>query len=74
LVEALGNPILSSSIIVNEDEPEYSTNPELMEELYAGRVDCVIDGGEGELEPSTIIDCTEGEPVVKRKGKGIWIP
>ena len=74
LVEALGNPILSSSIIVNEDEPEYSTNPELMEELYGSRVDCVIDGGEGELEPSTIIDCTEEEPVVKRKGKGIWIP
>jgi tRNA A37 threonylcarbamoyladenosine synthetase subunit TsaC/SUA5/YrdC len=45
-----------------------------MEELYGSRVDCVIDGGEGELEPSTIIDCTEEEPVVKRKGKGIWIP
>jgi tRNA A37 threonylcarbamoyladenosine synthetase subunit TsaC/SUA5/YrdC len=45
-----------------------------MEELYAGRVDCVIDGGEGQLEPSTIVDCTEDEPKVKRKGKGIWIP
>lgn len=74
LVEALGNPILSSSVLINEDEPEYSTNPELMEEWYGARIDCVIDGGEGQLEPSTIIDCTEDEPIVKRKGKGIWLP
>ncbi|HPG54802.1 MAG TPA: L-threonylcarbamoyladenylate synthase, partial [Candidatus Enterocola sp.] len=54
LVEALGNPILSTSIFIDEDEPEYSTNPELIEENYAGQVDCVIDGGGGSLEPSTI--------------------
>jgi len=70
LVEALGNPILSTSIFIDEDEPEYSTNPELIEENYAGQVDCVIDGGGGSLEPSTIIDCTGDEPYVKRKGKG----
>ncbi|NCC98538.1 MAG: threonylcarbamoyl-AMP synthase [Bacteroidia bacterium] len=70
LVEALGNPILSTSIFIDEDEPEYSTNPELIEENYAGQVDCVIDGGGGSLDPSTIIDCTGDKPYVKRKGKG----
>lgn len=74
IVEALGNPILSSSVPINEDEIEYSTDPELIEEFYASRVDCVIDGGIGETEPSTIIDCTGDEMEVKRKGKGIWIP
>lgn len=74
LVEALGNPILSSSVPINEDEIEYSIDPELIEEFYGNRVDCVIDGGIGETEPSTIIDCTGDEPEVKRKGKGIFIP
>ena len=74
IVEALGNPILSSSVPINEDEIEYSTDPELIEEFFGSRVDCVIDGGIGETEPSTIIDCTGDEMEVKRKGKGIFIP
>ncbi|MEE0989868.1 MAG: L-threonylcarbamoyladenylate synthase [Paludibacteraceae bacterium] len=74
IVEALGNPILSSSVPINEDEIEYSTDPELIEEFYGSRVDCVIDAGIGETEPSTIIDCTGDEIEVKRKGKGIFIP
>lgn len=74
IVEALGNPILSSSVPINEDEIEYSTDPELIEEFFGSRVDCVIDAGIGETEPSTIIDCTGDEIEVKRKGKGIWIP
>ncbi len=73
IVEALGNPILSSSVPINEDEIEYSTDPELIEEFYGNRVDCVIDGGIGETEPSTIIDCTGDEMEVKRKGKGILL-
>ena len=74
IVEALGNPILSSSVPINEDEIEYSTDPELIEEFFGNRVDCVIDAGIGETEPSTIIDCTGDEMEVKRKGKGIFIP
>ena len=74
IVEALGNPILSSSVPINEDEIEYSTDPELIEEFFGSRVDCVIDAGIGETEPSSIIDCTGDEIEVKRKGKGIFIP
>ena len=73
IVEALGNPILSSSVPINEDEIEYSTDPELIEEFFGSRVDCVIDAGIGETEPSTIIDCTGDEMEVKRKGKGILL-
>ena len=30
----------------------------------------VIDGGYGDNHPSTIIDLSEGEPVIIREGKG----
>ncbi|MBP5260474.1 MAG: threonylcarbamoyl-AMP synthase [Paludibacteraceae bacterium] len=73
IVEALGNPLLSTSIFVNEDEPEYSTDPELIAEMYESRVDCIVDGGEGDIEPSTIVDCTQAVPMVKRKGKGTFL-
>ena len=73
LVEALGNPLLSTSIFINEDEPEYSTDPELIIETYEKQVDLIVDGGLGDLEPSTIVDCTGEEPYIKRKGKGLLV-
>ncbi len=33
-------------------------------------VDMIINGGPGSLEHSTVIDLTEGEPVIIREGKG----
>ena len=33
-------------------------------------VDLVIDGGIGGIEPSTVVNCTEGEAVIVRQGKG----
>ena len=44
--------------------------PELIDEKYGHLVDCVIDGGEGELSVSTIVDCTTDEFIIKRQGKG----
>ena len=70
IVEELGNPLLSTSIVTNHEEPEYTTNPELIAEIYGNQVDYVIDGGEGDIVGSTIIDCTHGEPDIVRQGKG----
>jgi tRNA threonylcarbamoyl adenosine modification protein (Sua5/YciO/YrdC/YwlC family) len=70
IVELLGNPIVSSSIR-EEEMIEYSTDPELIHEKYEKQVDIVIDGGLGNFEPSTIVDCTEDQPVVVREGLGI---
>ena len=70
IVEELGNPLLSTSVATNYEEPEYTTNPELIAEVYASQVDYVIDGGEGDIIGSTIIDCTNGEPEIVRQGKG----
>ncbi|AUC23677.1 MULTISPECIES: L-threonylcarbamoyladenylate synthase [Polaribacter] len=70
LVEALGNPIVSTSIRDEDEILEYTTDPELIFEKWSKRVDIVIDGGYGDNQGSTIIDFTDGYPEVIREGKG----
>ena len=69
IVRELGNPLMTSSIFQNEDT-EYISNPELIDEAYGRQVDLVIDGGEGGSVPSTIVDCTGDEPLIVREGAG----
>ncbi len=70
IVRELGNPMMTSSIFTDEKTTEYITDPELIEEKYGYQVSLVVDGGFGSLEHSTIVDCTEDEPEVVRKGAG----
>lgn len=70
LARVLGSPILTTSIKDDDEVIEYSTDPELIEEKYHDIVDVVIDGGYGGIEASTVVDCTEDEPVIIRQGKG----
>ena len=71
IVEALGNPILTTSLKRDDDEIlEYYTDPELIDEKFGSEVDLVVDGGIGTLEPSTVVDCTDGSAEVIRQGKG----
>jgi tRNA threonylcarbamoyl adenosine modification protein (Sua5/YciO/YrdC/YwlC family) len=70
IVEALGNPIVSTSIRDDDDVLEYTTDPELIFEKWNKLVDIVIDGGFGDNYASTVIDLTDAIPVVIREGKG----
>ena len=70
IVRELGNPILSTSIHDDDEILEYTTDPELIHEKFQEVADLVIDGGFGELVPSTVVDLTSSEPVIIRKGKG----
>lgn len=70
IVLQLGNPILSTSIHDDDEVIEYSTDPELIHEKYEDTVDVVIDGGYGDNEPSTVVDCTSGDFEIIREGKG----
>lgn len=70
LVKELGNPILSTSIHDDDEILEYSTDPELIYEKYRDLVDIVIDGGYGDNEASTVVDCTDGDFEILRQGKG----
>lgn len=66
----LGNPILTTSIEW-DDDPEDGCNPQAIAMKYEDVVDIVIDGGNGELTPSTIVDCTDSSaPEIVREGKG----
>ncbi len=70
LVEALGNPIVSTSIRDDDDILEYTTDPELILEKWDNLVDLVIDGGYGDNEASTVIDLSQDTPLIVREGKG----
>lgn len=70
LANQLGNPILSTTVKDENDEVEYTTNPELIYEKWSTIADIVIDGGIGGIEPSTIVDCTGEEPIIIRQGLG----
>ena len=70
LVEALGNPIVSTSIYDEDEIIEYTTDPELIYEKWHKLVDMVIDGGYGDNTASTVIDFSNGEAEIIREGKG----
>lgn len=70
IVRQLGNPIVSTSILDDDEVIEYTTDPELIFEKWQNLVDLVIDGGYGDNIGSTIIDLSGDEPVVVREGKG----
>lgn len=74
LVEQLGSPILNMTVKNEDDEEiEFSTDPELIHEKWGNIVDIVIDGGHGGIDPSTVVDCTSDEPEIIRQGKGVLI-
>jgi tRNA threonylcarbamoyl adenosine modification protein (Sua5/YciO/YrdC/YwlC family) len=76
LARQLGNPIASISLPHEEESQEFSLDPELIHERYRSQVDLVVDGGYGNLEVSTVIDCSEGADDIEviRVGAGSLEP
>ena len=70
LVSHLGNPILSASIKDQDEIIEYTTDPSIICDDYGNLVDCIIDGGLGGNEPSTVVDCAQGDVILVREGAG----
>lgn len=70
IVQELGNPLMSTTLHDNDDQIEFTTDPELIDERYGSTVDMVIDGGIGGIDLSTIVDCTQDELIVVRQAKG----
>lgn len=71
LAERLANPLIATSVHDDDEYLEYTTDPELIHEKYENLVDIVIDGGYGNNEASTILDCTHDEPELIRQGIGV---
>jgi tRNA threonylcarbamoyl adenosine modification protein (Sua5/YciO/YrdC/YwlC family) len=70
LVRELGRPIITTSVHDQDEVIEYTTDPELIHEKYRDFADIVIDGGFGNNEASTIVDCTGDQFVIIRQGLG----
>ena len=71
IVRELGSPIITTSIIDEDEISGFMTDPEEINEVYKDKVDIIIDGGYGNKEESTIVDCTDNEIVILREGKGV---
>lgn len=68
IAEILGHPVLSASIASDDDEIITPDQIELMPALDAR---LLIDGGEGDNLPSTVVDLTDSSsPEIIRQGKG----
>lgn len=71
IAKALDFPIVTTTLPVDDDaDIEYMTNPELIYEKFGNLVDIVVDGGIGDFNPSTIVDCTQHDTEITRQGKG----
>jgi len=70
IVKELGNPLMSTSIRDEDDIVEYTTDPEIIYENYKNFVDVVVHGGYGKNEPSTVVDCSDGNVTIIRQGVG----
>jgi tRNA A37 threonylcarbamoyladenosine synthetase subunit TsaC/SUA5/YrdC len=69
LLEELGEPLLSSTLLM-PGEAEPMTNGWEIKERLDHQVDAVIDSGDCGLDPTTVIDLSGPEPEVVRVGAG----
>lgn len=69
LLDALGEPIMSSTLMLPEDDLPL-TDAEEIQDRMGNTVDAVIDGGNCGLEPTTVIDLAGDQPEIIRAGKG----
>ncbi len=69
MLEELGEPLLSSSLILPGESEPRTLGWEIMEDLDH-EVDMVIEAGETPAEPTTVVDWSTGEPEVLRRGAG----
>lgn len=71
IVEKLGNAVATTSLHDDEDTiKDYFIDPDQIYERFDKRVDLIIDGGAGNLEASTVVDFTSGQPEIIRQGIG----
>ena len=70
LLESLGEPMLSTSLIMSDDGIPMFELDEISDRL-GGLVDIIIDGGACGIEETTVIDLLDDQPILVRQGKGV---
>ena len=71
LLECLGGPLMSTSLILPGDEYAQTDAQEILSRLGSS-VDLVVDGGACGFETTTVVDLTEDVPIVTRAGLGVF--
>jgi len=69
LLEVLGQPLISTTLLLPGDELPRTDGAEIRERLEHD-VDLVLDSGDAGIEPTTIVDLTAREAVIVRRGRG----
>jgi tRNA threonylcarbamoyl adenosine modification protein (Sua5/YciO/YrdC/YwlC family) len=73
LLAELGEPLLSSTLMLPGDELPLN-DPEEIRDRLGRQVELVIDGGPCGIVPTTVVDLTGDAPVIAREGKGSAAP
>jgi tRNA threonylcarbamoyl adenosine modification protein (Sua5/YciO/YrdC/YwlC family) len=69
MLEALGEPIMSSTLTLPGDDTPLTDVNEI--EARIGRqIDMIVDGGSAGIEPTSVIDLSGGSVEILRKGRG----
>lgn len=71
MLDELGEPMMSVTLIMPDAELPL-VDPDEIYDLLAKRVDVIIDGGNCDLTPTTVIDLVDYVPKVLREGKGAF--
>ena len=69
LMQEMGQPLLSATLILPGDEDPLTDPDEICERLK-NQIDLVIDGGACSFVPTTVIDMSADDPVLVRHGRG----
>jgi len=69
ILEVHGAPLMSSTLLLPGDDAPM-TDAEQIRARLEHEVDAVVDGGSCGIEPTTVLDLSEGEVVVRRRGRG----
>ncbi len=69
LLAELGEPLMSSTLILPSDPQPLTEGREIQARLEH-EIDAVLDGGDCGIEPTTVVDLSVTPPVIVRKGKG----
>lgn len=69
LLEALGEPLMSSSLLLPGQTLPLS-DPEDIRDALDNQLELIVDGGNCGFEPTTVVDLTGPVPQVTRQGKG----
>jgi tRNA threonylcarbamoyl adenosine modification protein (Sua5/YciO/YrdC/YwlC family) len=69
MLSALGEPIMSSTLMLPGDEMPL-TDPLEIEERIGSRIDLVVDAGPTGIDPTSVLDLTSGSVEILRVGRG----